>query len=110
MKMQRLKGWIIAAGCSIAIALTTSLWIVPTAQARAAGRAMSDAPLVSSAPAYRVGIYGGYVAAFAGDATEPFRVLDTPAASLPVQDRALLAAGIAVDSEAALQQVLEDYS
>ena len=101
MELQRLKIWIAAAGCSVAIALATTLWIVPS----------PDASSDVSAPArYRVGIYGGYVAAFAGDAAEPFRILDTLAASLPVRDRALLADGIPVDSEAALQQLLEDYS
>lgn len=114
MELQRLKIWIAAAGCSVAIALATTLWIVPTVRtARAAGTEppSPDASSDVSAPArYRVGIYGGYVAVFAGDAAEPFRILDTLAASLPARDRALLADGIPVDSEAALQQLLEDYS
>ena len=38
MELQRLKIWIAAAGCSVAIALATTLWIVPTVRtARAAG-------------------------------------------------------------------------
>ena len=108
-KTQQIKVWAAAAGCSVAVALATALWIVPTVQASRTQPAEAPSGTSSAVP-YRVGIYGGYVAVFAGDAAEPFRILDTPAASLPARDRALLSVGIPADSDAALQQLLEDYS
>lgn len=109
--MNMLKKWIAAAVCSVALALAVSLWAVPSVRAARAPAGSSPEPETSAQSArYRVAVYNGYVAVFAGEASEPFRVLETPLSALPEGDRKLLEAGISVDSDAELQRLLEDYS
>jgi len=128
-----LKKWLIAAGCSVAVCLAVTLWIVPqikssraaaeirvpvssaetvsTASAASAESLSGQSSAVESrAPAYLIGEYQGNVAVFRFGETKPVQILETPLSVLPEEDRRLLQKGIPVETEEELISILEDYS
>ena len=56
-----------------------------------------------------LGSWKGYVALFRGTDEEPWQIVPTTVAALPEEDRSALEEGIVIRSEAALEQILEDY-
>ncbi len=56
-----------------------------------------------------LGIYRGYVALWKRGGCQPETVYPYPAALLPPEDQAELAAGIAVESPETLARLLEDF-
>ena len=56
-----------------------------------------------------LGSWKGYVALFRGNDEEPWQIFPTAVAALPDADRAKLEEGIIIRSDAALQEILEDY-
>ncbi len=58
---------------------------------------------------YEMGIWQGNVAVFTPGEEQPFRVLEMPAAMLPIPDQAALEQRIAVKDDTELAGFLEDY-
>ena len=56
-----------------------------------------------------LGSWKGYVALFRGNDEEPWQIFPTAVAALPEADRTKLEEGIIIRSDAALQEILEDY-
>ena len=56
-----------------------------------------------------LGSWKGYVALFRGNDEEPWQIFPTTVAALPDADRTKLEEGIIIRSDAALQEILEDY-
>ena len=56
-----------------------------------------------------LGSWKGYVALFRGNDEEPWQIFPTAVAVLPEADRTKLEEGIIIRSDAALQEILEDY-
>lgn len=59
--------------------------------------------------AFLIGNYKGYIALWTNDAEKPAKVFPYSVASLPPADQTRVNAGIRVDSEEDLRQLLEDY-
>lgn len=59
--------------------------------------------------AFLIGNYNGYIALWTNVGEKPAKVFPYSVASLPPADQARVNAGIRVDSEADLRQLLEDY-
>lgn len=57
---------------------------------------------------FLLGLYGGRLALFSGATGRLMQVFPVYGESLPAQDQEALAAGIPIDSEAALSHYLED--
>ena len=67
-------------------------------------------PLVKMLALYLIlGSWKGYVALFRGNDEEPWQIFPTAVAALPEADRTKLEEGIIIRSDAALQEILEDY-
>ncbi len=61
------------------------------------------------AAAFLIGNYQGYIALWTGSSEKPTKVFPYSVASLPPADQARVNAGIHVDSEEELRQMVEDY-
>jgi hypothetical protein len=59
---------------------------------------------------YVLGEYEGYLALFRGEQTVPYQILDMPVQLLSAYDRDAIAAGIHVQTEAELRQLVEDFA
>lgn len=98
-----LKKALITAGCSIALCLIVTLWIVPAIKA-------TNVPPEPAAPMYIVGQYEGKVAVFHYGEIQPFNILESDIAQFPTYDQSLLEKGIPAADDSELVRILEDYS
>ncbi|MDR0884677.1 MAG: hypothetical protein LBN05_08780 [Oscillospiraceae bacterium] len=72
--------------------------------------ALAPTPTPPPEPQYTLRAYAGELALFLEGDEEPIEQYDVPVDTLPDADRALLDAGITVTGDAALQELLEDYT
>lgn len=73
--------------------------------------AAKAAAMTERAPVrFVLGLYGDRLALYREGSERPYQVLDTEAWLLPDDDRAALAQGIVVDTEAELRALLEDLT
>ena len=59
--------------------------------------------------AYIVKEFKGNIAIFEKGKQDPFKIIEVPVSSLPIEDQNLLASGIEAHDEKELSSILEDY-
>jgi len=97
-------------GLVLILAAASGVWLALTRPETPVPSEIEAPSVATTDPLYTVGVFEGRLAVFAGQSNTPQTVYDVFVSSLPSAEQEALHRGIPVQTETALQRLLEDYT